>query len=331
MMGHQLTGAIVVGIAIATAMEGVNPALAQSWQPTRAVEVISGTGVGGAQDRTARTLQAIVQTGKLVPTQLVVVNKPGGSGTLSVLYLNRTNGDGHALLVSNSSILHNHILGRSTLSYSDMSVIAQLFHDYPVLAVRADSPLRDANDFIAKIKAAPDSVSIGVTTLGTVNHISIAQAAKSAGVDPKRLKMVTFKSGSDALVATLGGHIDATVTSASNILPSLGNGTMRAIAISAPQRLSGSLAKVATWKENGVDSVASNVRIIFGPRGLSESQISYWEKNLLKVTESEAWTKYIEDNAVVGGFHGSMQTQKLLSQEYWAIKGALTDLGMAKQ
>ncbi len=332
MMGHQLTGAIIVGgIAIAIAMGGVNPALAQSWQPTRAVEVISSTGAGGAQDRLARTLQAIMQTGKLILAPIVVVNKPGGSGTLSVVYLNRTIGDGHALLVTSSLMLSNHIMGLSTVNYSDMSAIAQLFREYPVLAVRADSPLWNANDFIAKIKAAPDSVSVGVTVLGTAHHISIAQAAKSAGVDPKRLKMVIFKAGGDALVATMGGHIDASVSSASNILPFLANGTMRAIAISAPQRLSGSLAKVATWKENGVDSVSSNFRIVFGPRGLSESQISYWENILLKVTESEAWKKQIEDNAWVGGFHGNMQTRQLLSQEYGAIKGVLTDLGMAKQ
>lgn len=307
------------------------PIHAQTWQPTRPVEIISSTGVGGAQDRLARTLQSIVQTGKLTMVPMVVVNKPGGSGAISEAYLNRTPGDGHALLVSSALMLTSHIMGRANYNYTDMSPIAQLFHEYPVLVVRTDSPIKDSKDFIARIKVAADSVSIGVTVLGTAHHISIARAAKSAGVDPKRIKMVTFKAGSDALIATMGGHIDASVSSASNILSSLENGTVRAIAISSPQRMAGPLATIPTWKEIGIDSVASNFRTVFGPRGLSDVQIAYWEQVLSKVTASEQWKKQVQDNAWVEGFLGKAQTLQVLAQEYETLKIVMTDLGMAKK
>ena len=327
--GHFLGTLAIGGIALGLGIPAMT--YAQSWQPSRPVEVISSTGVGGAQDRLARTLQAIVQTGKLVPVPMVVVNKPGGSGALSELYLNKTPGDGHALLVTSALMLASHIMGRASYNYTDMSPIAQLFHEYPVLIVRADSPIKDGKDFIARIKAAPDSISIGVTVLGTAHHISVALAAKSAGVDPKRLKMVTFKAGTDALIATMGGHIDATVSSASNILPSLENGTVRAIAISSPQRLGGAMAKVATWKESGIDSVASNFRMIFGPRGLSDAQVAYWEQVLSKVAVSEAWRKQVNENIWVEDFLGSAKTRQELAREYEKLKGVMTDLGLAKQ
>lgn len=313
------------------AVSGIAQVQAPHWTPTRTVEIISSTGVGGAQDRVARNIQAIVQNGKLSPLPMIVVNKPGGSGAVSVAYLNRTIGDGHSLLVASALMLSSHIMGRASFNYTDMSPIAQLFHEYAVLVVRNESPIKNGGDFIGMLKSAPDSISIGVTVLGTAHHISIARAAKAAGIDPKRLKMVTFKSGTDAMVATMGGHVDATVSSASNILSGVESGTLRALAISAPQRLSGRMAKVATWRELGLDSVSTNFRMIFGPRGMSNVQVAYWDQIFSKVVASDTWAKEMEANAWVGGYLDSKKAKQVLAEEYGALKIALSELGMAKQ
>jgi putative tricarboxylic transport membrane protein len=246
-------------------------------------------------------------------------------------YLNRAQGDGHSLLLTSASVLTSHIMGQASLSYTDMTPLAQLFHEYAVLVVNADSPIKDAKDFIARIKTAADSISIGVSSPGSHHHLSIARAAKGAGADPKRLKIVSFKSGTEALVATMGGHVDASVSSVSNILTALEAGTVRAIAVSAPQRLTGRMAKVTTWREVGLDSVSSNFRMLFGPHGLSEAQVAYWDQLLFEATSTEAWAKQVESNAWVAGFLKSAPTKKALAAEHDTLLIALSDLGLVKR
>lgn len=301
------------------------------WSPTRPVEIITSTGVGGAQDRLARVLQGIIQNEKLTSVPAVVANKPGGGGMIALNYLNRFPLDGHSLLVTSSQILSNHIMGRSKLTHTDTTPIAQLFHEYPILVVGSQSSIKNANDLIAKLKKSADSVSVGLTTLGAVYHVSLAQAAKAAGVNPRNLKIVTFKSGADALTATMGGHIDASISSVSNVISQLDAGTIRALVVSAPQRMGGSVANVPTWKELGLDSVFSNFRTAFGPKELSASQVAYWEQVFAKLVSFRAWTEEEESNFWVGGYLNSKQTRQALVSDYETQKGILTELGMAKQ
>ncbi|OGA48333.1 MAG: hypothetical protein A3F74_05110 [Betaproteobacteria bacterium RIFCSPLOWO2_12_FULL_62_58] len=300
------------------------------WSPVSAVEIVVSTGVGGAQDRLARVMQGIIQN-ELTPVPVVVVNKPGGAGMIAGAYLNRSPSDGHSLLITSAVILANHIMGRSKFTYTDMTPVAQLFNEYPVLAVRSESPIKSPSDLLARLKESPDSVSIGLTTFGSVHHLSLTKAAKAAGINPRDLKIVVFKSGGEALTATMGGHVDATISSLSNFISPLEAGTIRALVISAPQRMPGVVANVPTWRDLGVDSVFSNFRIVFGPRGLSASQVAYWEQVLSKMVSLSAWTKEEQNNYWASAYLNSAQARQALVSEYASQKIILTDLGMAKQ
>lgn len=174
-------------------------------------------------------------------------------------------------------------MGKESLNYTAITPVAQLFHEYSAVIVKADSPLKTGVDLIARIKSAPQSVTIGVTVLGTSHHMNIAKAVKAAGIDPKSLKMVTFASETDALMATLGGHITATIASVSNAVPQVRGGTACVIAVSVPRRLGGSLADVPTWRELGFESVSSNFKTVFGPR--LPSSVAYWEQTMSRVVQ----------------------------------------------
>ena len=54
----------------------------KAWKPQKAVEVVLPTAAGGANDNVVRVIQKILQDQKLVPTPVVVMNKPGGNQTL---------------------------------------------------------------------------------------------------------------------------------------------------------------------------------------------------------------------------------------------------------
>src|SRR5688572_26559681 len=112
---------------------------AQSWAPSKPVEIVVPTTPGGSVDLTARLLQKILQEAGLVKVPVTVVNKPGGGGAVSLAYLNQHAGDGHFLATNTPNIIANDINGRTPVRYTEVTPLATMASQYTVLAVRADS------------------------------------------------------------------------------------------------------------------------------------------------------------------------------------------------
>ena len=67
---------------------GVVPAAwAQGWSPQKNVEIVVGSAPGGSNDKTARSVERALVTGKLVPTSVTVANKPGGGSSIAFTYV----------------------------------------------------------------------------------------------------------------------------------------------------------------------------------------------------------------------------------------------------
>jgi putative tricarboxylic transport membrane protein len=307
-------------------------ALAQpAWRPEKAVEIVTPSAAGGANDKVARTLQKSMQDGKLVPVPVSVVNRAGGNQTLSRIYLSQHAGDAHYFDIGTTSLLSNYIMGVSQLKHTDFTPIALMINEYAIFTVKADSPMRTVGDMLARLKKDPESVSIGVSNLGGTSHLAAAIAAKSAGVDPKRLKIVVFKSASEAATAVLGGHLDMVSGSVASVNALAASGQVRIIAISSPRRQGGLLATVPTLRESGVAAASSNWRAIIGAKGLSATQVAYWEAVFAKAAQSDVWKAALTEEAWEGNFMGSREFGRYLDTEYADYREILKDLGLARQ
>ena len=106
---------------------------------------------------------------------------------------------------------------------------------------------------IDRLAANPESLAIGMATRGGTNHLGLAQAVKSAGIDPKAPKTVVFKTNVESLTGLVGGHLHVVTTSATAALPWVQKGQARMLAVLAPQRQGGPLANVPTLREQGFD------------------------------------------------------------------------------
>ena len=304
---------------------------AQTWSPQKNVEIVVGSAPGGSNDKTARTVERILVSNKLVPTSLTVVNKPGGGSSIAFTYVSQHKGDPHTLLVGTTALLSNHITGRSKLRHSDFTPIASLFNDYVVFAVNASSSIRDAKDLAARLRKDPKSVTIGfATALGSHNHIAAGLLMKALGGNPQSLKVVAYKGSSEAITNLLGGHIDLVTTAAGNAAGHVANGRMRVVAVAAPKRFGGALADAPTWKEQGVDLVFGGWRSIVAPPGLTAPQVAYWEGVLRKATQAPEWKADLEKNYWSDDFVTSAQFSKDLEKDYAEMKAVLVDLGLAK-
>lgn len=308
------------------------PAYAQRpWKPDGPVEIIAPSGPGGGTDQTARLIRKIWQDRQLVEAPVTVVNKSGGGGAMALAYLKQHAGDPHFLQVASAVLLTNQIAGRSTVSYSEFTPIALLNGEYVVLAVRSDAPLKSGKDLVARLKQDPASLSFAVgTSLGGVNHFAVAAVARAAGADARKLKTVVFKSSAESAMAALGGHVDVVASSASQVLPHVRSGAMRLIAVSAPRRLEGELAAVATLKEQGIASSVNNFRLLMGASGLAAPQLAYWDQVMEKLAQTDEWKKDLENNLWENAYMNSRDTRRYLDAQYAELKGIGAEMGLAK-
>jgi len=319
-----------VAIAFAAALLTSGPAAAQSWSPEKPVELIAASGPGGNTDQLARTIQRVMQEEKLVTTPVNVVNKTGGNQTVARVYLNQHPGDGHYLEVSNPTLITNNVMGLTPQQYTDFTPVALLLDEYTVFSVRADAPFKSGAELMQHLARQPDSLSVGLTTRGGANHVALALAAKAAGVDLARMKIVSFRSNGESMTALLGGHIDVVASSASPVLSHFKQGKIRVIALSAPKRMGGTLAQVPTWSEQQIAAVNSNWRLLIGPKGMQPAQVAYWETVATKMANADGWKQALQANFWEGRVVTGRALQDFMAAEQKKQREILAEIGLAK-
>lgn len=323
---------IAAVFALAALICGQSAAYAQAaWRPDKPVEIVVPTGASGINDANARLIQKALQERKLVPTPVVVMNKAGGNQNLAVVYMTQRPADPHFIFYSTATVFTNQLAGVSTIPYTELTPLSLLLVDYSVITVKADSPIKNMRDLVDKLKADPGSIAFGVVAIGGPNHLAAAQAVRSAGIDPKKLRMVVFKTNAESMTATVGGHIQAVVSSVSAALPQMEAGNTRMLGVTATQRQPGAIANVPTMREQGINaSGISNWRGLFGTKGISAAQISYWEDAISKVVVQDDWKNQLEHNNLESRFMRSREFTKYLETEYASTRAAMNDLGLVK-
>jgi putative tricarboxylic transport membrane protein len=301
------------------------------WRPERQVEIIVPTAPGGGNDTFARLMQRVLQEQRLVPTPLLVLNKSGGNQTIAANYLTQHAGDAHYLLFATSSLVTNQIQGLAQYNYAEFAPLGLAFLDFSAFMVPANSSLISMRDLLDRLKADPESVAFSVISRGGTSHAALAQAAKASGIDPKRLKIVVFKTSAEASTALMGGHIQAAVSSAAGSTPQVVAGNIRMLAIASPQRRTGALAHVPTLGEIGVPATGLTTwRGVFGAKGITSAQVAFWQDSLARAFSSEEWQARTAEHNVSAPPLRGRELVGYFEAQYAQTRSVLVDLGLAK-
>lgn len=309
---------------------GLAASPASAWEPQGDVEILVTVGPGTSPDQLARQLQGIWRNNGPVKNNISVVNKPGGGGSLGFTYFNNNyTGSGNHLVVAGASMVTNKLAGRSQVGCGDLTPVAHIFAEYIGIAVHPDSPIKDAKDMLERLKADPQSLSIGIaTSRGNSNHQAIARAAKEHGIDVSKLKTVIFQAGNEARTAVMGRHIDIVPASVGTLAKQAEAGQLRLLVVTSPERLSGSVSNVPTWKELGFDVVVSNWRGLMGPKNMPAEAVAYWEDAVEKTMGSEELKKSGEAGFQVLQFMGHDEFTAYCKQEEDDLAPILHDMGI---
>ena len=238
----------VVTLALAVLLDVIGaPAAAQDY-PNRPITLVVPFPAGGGNDALARVVAE--KMSKTLGQQVVVENRAGAGGTIGTRAVAKAPADGYTILLSytgtlaiNPSLYPNAGIDPRK-DFAPIGLIAFL---PSVLVVHPSLPVRNTGELIAYAKANRGKINYGFVP-STVGHITTELFARTAGIE---LTSIPYKGNGNALGDLLGGHVSMMFIS---LLPIIGNvkaGTLRALAITSPQR-SALLPDVPPISESGL-------------------------------------------------------------------------------
>jgi len=258
------TRALVSLIAIFLAAICVGAASAQVY-PSRPITIVVPLAAGGPLDTLSRILAEPMRVSLGQP--VIVENVTGAAGTVGTGRVARAAPDGYTIAMG---FLGTHVLNGAIypLPYDvvkDFDPIALISSNPHVIVVKAGLPAKNLGEFIAWLKLNPDKASAGTAGAGTSTHLGGLLLQQSAGV---RFQLVPYRGAAPALQDVMAGQIDLMVDVASNSLPYLQAGKIKAYAVTASVRLA-SAPDIPTVDEAGLPGFHMSTWYgFFGPKGI---------------------------------------------------------------
>lgn len=302
---------------------------AGGWRPEHDIALVAGTPAGGGQDRPARALISILEAQQLVGQPLRLSNIPGRGGGNGWDYLRKHPGNPHVLAINSPTIITNQQLGVADFDHAALTPLANLYTEYIAFVVRADSPIRNGADFMARLAADTAACRIALATaLGNINHMALARVTAHAGGDVKALQINVFDSALYAVADVIGRRAEVAAITAVSAAKALAERRVRAFAVSAPERLPRLYAEVPTWTELGVNCVIGTWRGVIGTAGLTAAQIAYWDGALRAATATAEWNTALAEKYWANTYLGGAALTAFLDRERQVMGGLLRELGL---
>src|SRR3989454_398282 len=259
--GGQNMKTLLVAVAV---LAGSIPAASGQTFPSRPVTLIVPFAAGGPVDTIARILS--VPMGKTLGQPVLVESVTGAAGTLGVGRVARAAPDGYTLSIGHWS---THVINGAVypIQYDllkDLEPLAMIASNPLMIVASLSLPARDLKELIGWLKANPGKASAGTAGSGSATHIGGIYFQNATGT---RFELVPYKGTGPAMLDLVGGRIELMIDQASNSIPQLRGGKIRAYAITAKTRLAAA-PEIPTVDEAGLPGLHVSVWYgIWAPRG----------------------------------------------------------------
>lgn len=321
-MKHLVSGALLAA-AIAAAPLGA------AYAEINELKIIAPAAPGGGWDQTARSIQHVLQSDKLVGN-VQVLNVPGAGGTIGLAqFVNADKGNPNTLLVGGYVMVGAIITNKSPVNLSMVTPIARLTGEYEAIAVPAASPLKSLADLVAALKADPQKVSWAGGSAGGTDHITAGLFTKAVGVDPRKVNYIAFSGGGESLASLLGGKVTVGISSLSEYDAQAKAGKLRILGVSSAARLP-EAPDVPTFKEAGVDVEIQNWRMIAAAPGITPEQKQELSQTIEKMVKSKAWTDMLAQKGWANTYLSGEAFDAQLAKDIAATQTILKDIGLAQ-
>ena len=301
-------------------------ALAQTY-PSRPIEFVAQSSPGGGTDLFMRSITSLLDKEKAFSQPLINANRVGGAGAVAYTYIKSKRGDPHVVMtMATSGILNLSSRPELDLPLSIITPIAMFAQDPQVIAVRTESKFNTFKELVDAGKREAGAIVAGITGPTGAGRMSLYLIERETGA---RFKFVTFKGGGEAVLATLGGHVELTTENMSEMLPLVETKRMRVLAVTGERRFT-QAPDIPTLKELGYNIVAATGRGFGMPAAVPKEAAAAMEAALKRVYDSPAYKDYSERNMFENGYLDSTAFAKYLAERKVVQEEFLRAIGIIK-
>ena len=242
---------------------------AQTTWPTKAITMIVPFPPGGLADLVARPVAEAMS--RELGQPVVIENKAGAGGGIGMAQAAKARPDGYTILMALSSLTvipeADVVLARAPMfALADLRPIARFTADPTVLAVRADAPWKSVQQFVDDAKKRPGAINYGSSGSYGTMHVPMEILSQNAGI---KMTHIPFTGAGPAVVALLGGQIDAVSSGPATVLQQVKAGKLRVIGHWGTTQL-GSMPDVPSLKDAGFNSEYAQWSGLFIPAAVPE-------------------------------------------------------------
>lgn len=287
---------------------GLLPQPAAAAYPDRAITLIVPWPAGGATDMLGRIIASEAE--KLMGEKVVVVNKVGGGGAVGHTFGAQAKPDGYTITLATTEASTVHLLGLSPFSYKDFDPLFLVATGPSGLGVLTNSPYKNLTDFVADAKKKPGQLKVSSIAVGGIWNLCAIGVSKRTGI---QLNILPYAGGGPAVVAALGGHVDAAMVGFSEILPQAQDKKMRYLGITAAERHQ-AFPEAPTFKEQGIDLDLGAWWGICIPKNTPADVKSKIQENFKKAVQSEKVKNMLAQRGFVFNYKGPAEFEAWLGQ-----------------
>ena len=274
----RIVRALVFAFGVVAALQG-SAALGETY-PSKPVRLIVTYPPAGSSDLMGRILGQ--KLAELWGQPVIVENKPGAAGSIGMDYAAHQPPDGYSFVIGNlGPVAVNPLLSKVPYDVERDFVPVSLIATGPnVLVVNPKTPVKTLGELIAYARANPGKLNFGSGGPGSVAHLSGEMLKSLAHID---IVHVPYKGGILSVNDLIAGHVQMVFSDALPVMQHIRAGTLRALAITSPER-SPLVPDVPTCVESGVPGlVAVNWWGVLLPAGTPKAIADKFYSDLVKV------------------------------------------------
>lgn len=296
--------------------------------PSRPIEFVVHTSPGGGTDVFARAVTEMLAREKLFSQPLTVANRTGGSGTVAFNHIKSKRGDPHFVLtIATGTLLTAASRTDLELGLDTYTPLAFFALDPQTIAVPADSKFASIRDLVEAGRREPNTIVGSIASATGTGRLLLYLIERETGA---KFKYVSFKSGSEAATAVLGGHVPFTTENLSEMFPHVEARKMRVLAVTGEKRLS-AVPDAPTLKELGYQISVGTGRGFAMPAGVPKEAAAAMEAALKRVHDSPAWKEFSAKYMFEDAYMGSAEFAQYLAQRRQEMQGFLMHIGLGQK
>jgi tripartite-type tricarboxylate transporter receptor subunit TctC len=223
-----LTVALMLGLAASAAFSQTSDF------PNRPIKMLVGFGAGGSTDVAARIMAQ--KMSQILGQTILVENRTGASGLIAAEDVAKSPPDGYTLMMASQTVLAvaPRLYRKAAVDpLKDFVAVVYCGASPLVLVVNPSFPAHTTADIIAMAKAEPGKIIFGTGGVGTTPHIASEMFQHAAGI---KMTHVAYRGEAGAINDLVAGQIPAMFANLSAITGQLKAGTVRALAVTSPER-----------------------------------------------------------------------------------------------